>query len=486
MQAPLQIGGSLRAQSRLFQWSLLILFAALSLVSFFQARFLLLSSATGTALTGSMTQTLQERLSGVSAGIASYLQTHDAASLRRIQTDGKELSRLLAEYKNPRIEKAHEQIREATLNLLAVDQELLGQRRILNETKQALKSLLTDVIGPSIKSNQLNAESRSRAVRAALREVGRLSEDRGPGIDLGENRARFRRAIVTYQELSRTRRTSQWAQQATTSYDRAQAAIRAYQDSQTKKQLALDRFMQNRGVLTLLLQDDPSKVVMGVRTPSVRHLFASGMAYVFINGLLLLVGTVLVLGIYRQSEKRFVGPIHSILQCVEAAASGDVSRTPDYWARDEVGQLSQAVGRLISVLARSENLVYHLAALVETSGEAIISHTLDGTILSWNKGAQRLYGYSAEEVKGRSIAILCPKEGDSEVMLNLEKIRRGERIQPFETVHEARNGRQVRALVRVSAILDSTRHAIGASFCAQELPDTPLRPSKAIEGSQSI
>jgi two-component system CheB/CheR fusion protein len=174
------------------------------------------------------------------------------------------------------------------------------------------------------------------------------------------------------------------------------------------------------------------------------------------------------------------------LHCVEAAAAGDVSRSPQHWSRDEIGQLAQAVGRMISVLARSENLVYHLAALVESSGEAIISHTLDGTILSWNKGAQRIYGFSAEEAKGQSIAVLSPHDGGAEMMRTIERIRSGERIQPFETIHQARNGRSVRAFVRVSAILDSTRKVIGASFCAQDLTETTLLKPKAIEGSQVV
>src|SRR6185295_11104962 len=98
---------------------------------------------------------------------------------------------------------------------------------------------------------------------------------------------------------------------------------------------------------------------------------------------------------HQHIETQLVSPLQDILKCVEAASAGDVSQLPRQRSGDEIGQLAQSVGRLITVLARSENLVYHLAALVESSGEAIISHTLDGTILNWNKGAQRVYGYSA-------------------------------------------------------------------------------------------
>src|ERR1019366_665621 len=129
-------------------------------------------------------------------------------------------------------------------------------------------------------------------------------------------------------------------------------------------------------------------------------------------------------------------PLEDILQCVEAAAAGYVSRLPQPGANGDAGRLARGVGRLIAVLARSENFVYHLAALVESSRDAIISYTLEGTILSWNKGAQRIYGYSADEMKGQPISLLSPQDNGIEMIRVLQKIRNGERVQPFETVHQ--------------------------------------------------
>jgi PAS domain S-box-containing protein len=180
-------------------------------------------------------------------------------------------------------------------------------------------------------------------------------------------------------------------------------------------------------------------------------------------------GAFFLLWFHRQTEQQMVHPLQNILVCVEAASTGDVSRMPDRWAGDEMGRLAQAVGRLISVLARSENLVYHLAALVEASGDAIISQSLDGKILSWNKGAQRLYGFAAQEVQGKSIAMLMPQDGGHEMRDILKRISTGEKVPPFEAVHLAKNGRGVHAFVKVAAIYDSMRRIIGASFCAQEL-----------------
>ncbi len=179
-----------------------------------------------------------------------------------------------------------------------------------------------------------------------------------------------------------------------------------------------------------------------------------------------------------QLKKQLLAPVREIVRCLEAAATGDLTSLPKAPAGSPMEPLAQAAEKLIKVMLRSENLVYHLATLVESTGEAIISVTMDGTILSWNKGAQRIYGYSPEEMKGRWISVLAPNESRAEMLYLLQRVRLGEKINPFEAVHAARNGRAVRAFIRITAILDSTRKVIGASFCAQDLTETELLRSK--------
>jgi PAS domain S-box-containing protein len=136
-----------------------------------------------------------------------------------------------------------------------------------------------------------------------------------------------------------------------------------------------------------------------------------------------------------------------------------------------------AFNRVTKVLARSENLIYHLATLVESTGEAIVSFTLEGTILSWNRGAQRIYGYTADEMKNRAVTLLAPKRNPKPFQLLLQSIKRGEKMKPFEMTHEGKSGRTVQVFVRVACIYDSTRQIIGASLCLQDLPKTqPLVP----------
>jgi len=495
MSAPLQLSGSIKTKSRVSQWGLLMLLGGLGTIIFLQAK--LLWKDGGADTQGSfILQSMQARLSGVSLGIMSYLQNHDPESLTRITSEGKEATRLLADFKveaaqsenktiYDRIEKAHEDVREAALNLLAIDHQSTVGRKTFKQSSDMLLSIFSEQIQPSIKSNQLNATARIRAVRAATAEVKNLIQNPSSESLNETGQAQFKKAMAAYEELSRTHRAGRWKQDAMVLFEQCVSQAHDLQKAGEQKQAALDRYHQKRNAFDSVVQQNPLHTP-GLKIHSVAQGVSSGLAYVVIAGVLLLAGIIFVLITNHRTETQLVGPLQNILQCVEAASTGDVTRLPEHWSRDEVGQLSQAVGRLITVLARSENLVYHLAALVESSGEAIISHTLDGTILSWNKGAQRTYGYSAEEVKGQSIAILSPQDGGSEMRQYIQRLRKGERLAPFETIHQARNGRSVRAFVRMSAILDSTHKPIGASFCAQELTDTGLLAPKTADHTQIV
>jgi PAS domain S-box-containing protein len=110
-----------------------------------------------------------------------------------------------------------------------------------------------------------------------------------------------------------------------------------------------------------------------------------------------------------------------------------------------------------------------LAAIVESSQDAIVSKTLDGIILSWNAGAERLFGYSAEEAVGRPITLLIPPERHDEEALILSRLRRGERIESYETVRVARDGRRLYVSLTISPVRDSTGRIIAASKVARDI-----------------
>ena len=110
-----------------------------------------------------------------------------------------------------------------------------------------------------------------------------------------------------------------------------------------------------------------------------------------------------------------------------------------------------------------------LAAIVESSDEAIVSKMLDGTITSWNPAAERLFGYTAEEVIGRPISILAPPDRENEMPANLERIRRGEKVDRYETVRRRKDGSLVDISLTVSPIRDATGRIVGASKIARDI-----------------
>jgi PAS domain S-box-containing protein len=110
-----------------------------------------------------------------------------------------------------------------------------------------------------------------------------------------------------------------------------------------------------------------------------------------------------------------------------------------------------------------------LAAIVESSDDAIISKDLNGIVASWNVAAERVFGYSAEEMIGTSIRVLIPEERQGEEDETLAKIRRGERLEHFETVRRRKDGSLLPISLTVSPILDGDGRVIGASKIARDI-----------------
>jgi len=118
-----------------------------------------------------------------------------------------------------------------------------------------------------------------------------------------------------------------------------------------------------------------------------------------------------------------------------------------------------------------ENAKAWLAAIVESSSDAILSKTLDGTITSWNASAERIFGFSAAEAIGQSILILIPEDRIQEEDAILERIRRGERIEDFETVRKRKDGSLVEVSVTISPVRGKRGKIIGASKIARDISE---------------
>jgi PAS domain S-box-containing protein len=111
----------------------------------------------------------------------------------------------------------------------------------------------------------------------------------------------------------------------------------------------------------------------------------------------------------------------------------------------------------------------HLAAIVEFSDDAIISKSLEGIILSWNKGAERIFGYTAEEVIGKPVNILIPPDRQEEEPIILDRLKRGSRIDHYETVRLTKDGRPLNISLTVSPIKDRYGNIIAASKIARDI-----------------
>jgi PAS domain S-box-containing protein len=110
-----------------------------------------------------------------------------------------------------------------------------------------------------------------------------------------------------------------------------------------------------------------------------------------------------------------------------------------------------------------------LAAIVESSDDAIVSKTLEGRILTWNDGAERIFGYTADEAIGQHIRLLIPPERHDEERTILQRLRRGERLDHFETVRVTKDGRRIDVSLTVSPIRNEQGEIIGASKVARDI-----------------
>lgn len=131
--------------------------------------------------------------------------------------------------------------------------------------------------------------------------------------------------------------------------------------------------------------------------------------------------------------------------------------------------------------ARVAEVTRRLAAIVESSDDAIVSKTLDGTIVSWNAGAQRIYGYSAAEAVGQSITILCAPEHHDDIFRKLQQVRRGIHIEHYETTRIRKDGRKIDISLRISPIKGASGEVIGASAIARDITEHKTLQREVLE-----
>jgi PAS domain S-box-containing protein len=127
--------------------------------------------------------------------------------------------------------------------------------------------------------------------------------------------------------------------------------------------------------------------------------------------------------------------------------------------------------RIEAALGENEHRLGWLAGIVESSDDAIVSKSLDGIISSWNRSAERIFGYTAAEAIGRPITIVIPRERWDEERTILTRIRRGERVEHFETVRQHRNGSPIHVSLTISPVKNAAGVIVGASKIARDISE---------------
>jgi PAS domain S-box-containing protein len=162
---------------------------------------------------------------------------------------------------------------------------------------------------------------------------------------------------------------------------------------------------------------------------------------------------------------------HTVLVCRDGTERPiDDSAAP---MRDEAGVTMGAVlvFRDVTEKRRADEVRAQLAAIIQSSDDAILSKTLDGVIRSWNVGAERLFGYTSDETIGQHITLLIPPDRLDEETTILSRLRKGERVDHFETVRRRKDGRLVDISLTVSPVKDQDGRVIGASKIARDVTD---------------
>jgi PAS domain S-box-containing protein len=146
----------------------------------------------------------------------------------------------------------------------------------------------------------------------------------------------------------------------------------------------------------------------------------------------------------------------------------------------------QAFARDVRERRRLQSAALHLAAIVESSDDAIVSKDLNGIIQSWNRGAERVFGYTAEEVIGKPVIILIPPDRQQEEPEILRRLQRGERVDHFETIRRRKDGQLLNVSLTISPVKDMAGRIIGASKIARDITQQKLAEEECERSNRDL
>src|SRR5437879_6680105 len=166
--------------------------------------------------------------------------------------------------------------------------------------------------------------------------------------------------------------------------------------------------------------------------------------YLGITLFVLLASSSVALVVSSRIQRRITKPLFHLVETAKT-----VSREKDYTVRavadskDEMGMLVSAFNDMLANIGQSQEMRDKLAAIVESSDDAIIGKSLNSIVTSWNRGAEQIFGYSSGEILGKPITILIPTDRLEEEPQVLERLKRGERIEHFETIRQTKDGHAI-------------------------------------------
>ncbi|QDG54342.1 response regulator [Persicimonas caeni] len=140
----------------------------------------------------------------------------------------------------------------------------------------------------------------------------------------------------------------------------------------------------------------------------------------------------------------------------------------------------------VTELKRAQERASRLAALVESSSEAIIGESLDGTITAWNRGAEAIYGYTAEEAVGKDMSLVIPAERQDELEQVMRRVRAGECVEPFETVRVDQQGNRLHVWLTLSPVTDSREQVVGISAIARDVTALKVAEDELLQRSVQL
>ncbi len=170
-------------------------------------------------------------------------------------------------------------------------------------------------------------------------------------------------------------------------------------------------------------------------------------------------------------ERRTIVGEEAVAQRPDGTRVSFVAYPSPLW--DSSGALVGAINMLVDITERrhAEQFRLRLASIVESSDDAIVSKDLNGIIATWNRGAERIFGYTADEMIFKPIATLIPPERQDEEPLILKRIQRGERVDHYETIRRRKDGSLIEISLTVSPVRDANGRIVGASKIARDISE---------------